>query len=155
MVIYRHPPRTRHIKLSENIHSLIFNKSADQNAPIYIPTAKDKTKYGYNEDSKFGFTSALIKEVIKNGYKYDLCLRCKAGDHCKHDVYHSQHSILKVVENKMKDHRHKLLECPLNLDNMLALILYTGLIFNMYHLSDVMHVDYMFFFNLTSVIPIF
>ena len=122
MKIYRHPPRTRNIKLAENINSLIINKKKEQNHKRYWPTDEDEQKYGYND--KDGFLKALIEEVINNGYKYDLCLECKQGDECKHDEY----SILQIVDDKMKHIRHKAMASPLNRGEMLSLILYTGFV---------------------------
>jgi len=48
-------------------------------------------------------------------------------DECKHDVYGSIHSILHIVDQKMECIRHKMMEYPLKRDQMLALVLYTGL----------------------------
>eukprot|EP01084_Bolivina_argentea_P154062 268585_1 len=39
--IFRHPPRNRNIKLSNNIYSLILNKNKKQNHPRYEPTDDD------------------------------------------------------------------------------------------------------------------
>eukprot|EP01084_Bolivina_argentea_P202571 346095_1 len=141
MTIYRHPPRTRQIKLAENVHSMIINKYLD-NGLKYEPTAEDDEKYGmerydpdtdYAEpwwcnknDEKDAWLQALITEVIDNGFKNDLCLKCGKEDECKHDVHKSRYSILKIVDQKMECNRHILMGRPLNRDNMLALILYTG-----------------------------
>eukprot|EP01084_Bolivina_argentea_P104764 187572_1 len=78
MKIFRHPPRNRNIKLSQNIHSLIFNQKCEQNQPIYEPTLYDEKTYNYNEWT--GYLNALIEEVISNGYKYDLCLECEINE---------------------------------------------------------------------------
>ena len=75
MTLYRHPPRTRRIKLAENIHSLIANKSSVENHPLYTPTAKDGQNYGWNGDD--GYLRALIKEVISNGYNMIYVLNVK------------------------------------------------------------------------------
>ena len=64
----------------------------------------------------------MIEEVIKNGFKYDLCLQCKENDECKHDDY----SLLTVVDEKLNHVRHKRMGSPLHRYHMLALILYTG-----------------------------
>ena len=45
----------------------------------------------------------MIDEVVKNGYKYDLCLECKKDDNCKHEYY----SILNIVDEKLNCARHK------------------------------------------------
>ena len=118
--LYRHPPRTRQIKLQENIHSLVINKSKEQNHPLYSPTDEVWDKYGGD------WLRPLIDEVIGNGFGYDLCLKCGKDDKCKHNVYKSQYSILKIVDEKIKCKRHRLMGSPLSRDEMLALILYTG-----------------------------
>ena len=137
MIIYRHPPRTRSIKLAQNLHPLILNQKYNQNHPVYKPTDEDKQKYGMkevgwgsweNRKNKIdGWLYALIDEVISNGYKYDLCMQCSKDEDCKHDVYDSIHSILHIVDKKMEHTRHKMIDSPLTRDQMLALILYTGL----------------------------
>ena len=92
MKLYRHPPRTRQIKLAENLHSLTINKVWEHNQPLYEPST-----LGWN--LKDGYLSTLISEVIQNGYKYDLCLKCKKDDECMHDVYDekNKYSILTIV----------------------------------------------------------
>ena len=37
-------------------------------------------------EPKNGWLSALVKEVVENGYKYDLCTQCGKNDKCKHNV---------------------------------------------------------------------
>eukprot|EP01083_Nonionella_stella_P284882 969791_1 len=69
MALFRHPPRNRNIKLSQNINKLIRNPSKSDNMPLYKPTDIDKQTYF---DKKCGFLAALIEEVMVNGYKYDL-----------------------------------------------------------------------------------
>eukprot|EP01084_Bolivina_argentea_P152500 266023_1 len=120
MQIYRHPARTRNIKLSPNINSLIINKKREQIHPIYEPTSKDIQKYTYNYAD--GFVQALIEEVIVNGYRLDLCLFCVKDEECKHDGY----SLLKIVDDKLKHIRHKAMGSHLNRGQMLSLVLYTG-----------------------------
>eukprot|EP01083_Nonionella_stella_P011236 31934_1 len=120
MVIYRHPPRTRNIELARNLHSFIFNKLKIDNQPLYKPDQEDKEQFEYN--AKDGFLEALIAEVKDNKFAYDLCLECGDSDECKH----SEHSILKIVDEKMNHTRHKQIRLPLRRDEMLALILYTG-----------------------------
>ena len=111
MMIYRHPPRTRQIKLAENIHSLILNESQGWNYGLFEPFYADKQKLGWKWDDKYhewqnpypkedGWLRALISEVIDNGYSYDLCMKCKKDDECKHDVYNSQYYILHIVDEK-------------------------------------------------------
>ena len=143
MKIYRHPPRTRQVKLAQNIHAMIINEWNTDNYPIYEPTEVDEEQYGWKYGSKDGYLSALIEEVIDNGYKHDLCTKCGDHDDCKHNVYNSEHSILKIVEEKMKHQRHILMGSPLTRDNILALILYTGLIYLAMTISnyDAFHVQ--------------
>ena len=137
MKLYRHPPRSRNIKLSENIHPLILHKG-DTKFPgrgTRYPNDDDKRKYGFNDSiynrrSNDGFVVQLIEEVIQNGYKYDLCLKCGKNDECKHDIQAKQnykHSILRIVDDKLDCERHKKMGNPLRRDHMLALLLYTGL----------------------------
>ena len=119
--LYNHPPRNnRQIKLSKNINSFIINTNYKQNHPVYEPTQIDKIIYKYNDND--GYINALIKEVIKNGYKYDLCLECNIGDKCKH----SKLSLLSIVDEKLNHIRHKQIGKPLNKGEILSLILYTG-----------------------------
>ena len=139
MKLYRHPPRTRQIKLAENMKSMIL-KTDESSCAGLQETRYGMTRENYNHghcqyapvytnkyNRQDGWLGALIEEVISNGYKYDLCLKCSKDDECKHDVYKSSHSILKLVDEKMKHSRHRLMQSPLNRDHMLALILYTGL----------------------------
>eukprot|EP01083_Nonionella_stella_P096565 271503_1 len=118
--IYRHPPRTRQIKLSQNIHHLVINETERDNHWVYFETDEDKIKYKYNETD--GFLNALVEEVVNNGFRYDLCLRCGKYDDCKHDDY----SLLTIVDDKIQCDRHKSMDCPLNRGEMLSFILYTG-----------------------------
>lgn len=141
MKLYRHPPRTRHIKLAENIKSWTMNHDWDQNHGLYTPNDKDIQKYHMHpnrygiyinaQDEKDGWLEALMDEVIHNGYKYDLCMKCAKHDECKHDITDKQneHSILQVVNEKMNHQRHILVGSPLTRDEMLGLVLYTGLDF--------------------------
>ena len=110
------------ISLVEKVHNLgcRFMQLTYNNQSLLATGCYEKIDSGV---TNFG------REVIKNGYKYDLCLECGKNDECKHDVYDSQYSILKVVDEKMDCHRHKLMNKPLFRAHMLALVLYTGLIF--------------------------
>eukprot|EP01084_Bolivina_argentea_P114311 203543_1 len=121
--LYRHPPRSRQIELSENIHSLIINKKQKDNHDLYKPTQDDKKEYKWDETN--GWLQAVIDEVISNGFKYDLCLKCGKDDKCKHGLY-GFHSILQIVAEKMESKRHKSINSPLNRGEMLSLIMYTG-----------------------------
>ena len=93
MKIYRHPPRTRQIKLAENIHSLLINKSRRDNHDFYSPTYVDRQQYEFNE--KDGYLKALISEVKANKFGSDLCWKCSNTDlfPCNHNVYKSKFSI--------------------------------------------------------------
>eukprot|EP01084_Bolivina_argentea_P202732 346329_1 len=116
--LYRHPPRKRYIKLSQNIRAFVMNTKNNQNSSLYYPTSEEMVIY--HQKNRFLFL--LIEEVINNGFKSDLCLECGVNDECKHDDF----SILKVVDDKMDHIRHKKMGQPLKRDEMLALILYTG-----------------------------
>ena len=123
MTIYRHPPRTRsRLKLEQNIHSLIINKQTADNHPLHNPT---HTRNPYNEEFvRDGWLQELLSEVRENGFGYDLCLSCSKGDNdCIHGY---DRSIMKIVDEKMKSIRHKVMTSPLNRGQMLALVLYTG-----------------------------
>ena len=160
MKLYRHPPRMRRqIKMAEN-SPFILNKTILQNEPLHTDTAeKEKRKNHKTQKSVFsvgldwireiedeeqlydmrdGYLKALMKEVCKNNYKYDLCLKCNKRDldiksnwisraRCPHDVYkENEDTLLSIVNEKMKHYRHKAVDEPLTRDNMLALLLYTG-----------------------------
>eukprot|EP01084_Bolivina_argentea_P282502 483583_1 len=118
--LFRHPPRTRRIKLQENIHSLIINTNWYENVKLHDPILEEYDVYNWNKLD--GFLTALINEVIKNGFLYDLCVECGQNDECKHDEY----SLLNIADDKINHHRHKLVQSPLNRSEMLSLILYTG-----------------------------
>eukprot|EP01084_Bolivina_argentea_P005387 10166_1 len=109
--IYRHPPRNnRQIKLSDNMNELIVNKEWKEcNNYLYEPT---------DEDDKIGL-EALIDEVIRNGFKRDLCLNDE-------DYKNDEYSIMKIVDDKLNHIRHRQIGSPLNRAEMLSLILYTG-----------------------------
>eukprot|EP01083_Nonionella_stella_P129074 391387_1 len=116
--IFRHPPRSsRQIKLAQNIHKFIVNTDEMQNHSLYEPTADDKKQFQWNKDD--GFLNALINEVIRNGFKSDLCL---TDNDCKNDTY----SLLDVVDDKMNHPRHKQMGNVLSRDLMLSLVLYCG-----------------------------
>eukprot|EP01084_Bolivina_argentea_P296275 510235_1 len=117
VMIFTHPPRGRSIKLSEGIKSFCFNDTWCENTSLYHPTLDDAEKVKYKKND--GFLKSLIEEVVKNGYKKDLCL---GVDDEKHDNY----SLLSVVNQKMNCLRHQMMGSPLNRSEMLSLILYTG-----------------------------
>ena len=120
--LYSHTPRNdRQIKLTENMHAFIFNSDNVQNVPLKMPTY-------IASNLRDGYLTELIQEVIKNGYKYDLCKDCRKNDVCDHDVVNDkEYSLLTVVDEKMDHIRHKQLGSPLNRGQMLAFLLYTGL----------------------------
>eukprot|EP01084_Bolivina_argentea_P019684 36604_1 len=120
MKIYRHPPRRRNIKLAENVSAFIYNTDWHQNCKVYCPNIKDHHKYNCNDAN--GYLSALIEEVVVNGFKTDLCLQCGTHDECKHEDY----SILEIVDQKMQHIRHIQMGRKLNRAQMLALVLYSG-----------------------------
>eukprot|EP01083_Nonionella_stella_P008478 24467_1 len=121
MKMYRHPPRKRNLKLQQNVNAFIMNKDQTENHDVYEPTDDDKQRYSWNASD--GYLSGLMEEVIVNGFGSDLCLECGINDECKHG---DDRSILRVLDQKMNDHRHKQMDKPLNRGQMLALILYTG-----------------------------
>eukprot|EP01084_Bolivina_argentea_P236217 397244_1 len=127
--MYRHPPRNdRQIKLSQNMHKFIVVTNKQQNYPLYKPTWKDRyPTHPYHgtvihKQETGGFFEELIREVINNGFKSDLCLECGPNDECKHCEY----SLLNIVDQKMNHIRHQKMGKPLRRDFMLSLVLYTG-----------------------------
>ena len=124
--LYRHPPRTRNIKLSENMNAMVLNKNRKMNVPLYIPHSKDTVSISKYRDNPPCYLASLIVEVIGNGFGYDLCLECGVNDECKHNNY----SIMKIVDayEKMNCKRHKIMDMPLNRADILAVVLYTGLL---------------------------
>eukprot|EP01084_Bolivina_argentea_P318010 551414_1 len=72
--LFRHPPRRRRIKL-DNTNSFKIHTSFVDNHGIYNPI-KDDEKYELQQ---------LISEVIKNGYKQELCM--KNEDDIKNNNY--------------------------------------------------------------------
>ena len=72
---------------------------------------------------------------MSNGFAFDVCFKCnksKANETCTHgdhiilDAVSCDHSLLQVVNLKMKHPRHLEIGSPLKRDEMLALLLYTG-----------------------------
>ncbi len=110
----------RQKNISESICNIISNKLSSHNHAIYCETNEDTIKYKWN--SKDGFMSALIVEVIKNGYSCDLIYG--TGSISSNDI--SKNNIEKMVDYKMNNIRHKQINSPLNRGEMLALILYTN-----------------------------
>ena len=121
-------------------NGLIINDTEEENHRLHYPTPQEQGKYGVEydfdenewintENRANGWLSALIDEVVDNGFKEDLCLQCGKYDECKHDVYTSQYSILRIVDEKIKCNRHILMSTPLEYhrDYMLALVLYTSM----------------------------
>eukprot|EP01084_Bolivina_argentea_P208790 355834_1 len=116
ITIYRHPPRSgRMISISEQkdeINSFCFNDTWSANCALWRP------EY-FEED---GYLKLLMNEVIKNGYKSDLCLYCRDNDECNHKEY----TLMEIVEKKLNCTRHQLMGSPLNKAEMLSILLYTG-----------------------------
>ena len=105
MMIYKHPPRgRRQMELASNMNKLLMIERAQ--------LIGKQVKHSSN-------LVLLINEVIKNGYKRDLCLNDS-------DYRNNYFSILKIVNEKMDDVRHKQLRSPLTRAEMLSLIMYTG-----------------------------
>eukprot|EP01084_Bolivina_argentea_P041254 76118_1 len=115
--LYRHPPRDTNIKLSQDINSLCLNKRWSENKGIYHPTQQNKETYGYNIID--GYLKPLIKEVIDNGFKRDLCLT-------DGDMTNNNYSIMNIVKEKLNCVRHKQMGSSLNKSEMLSIVLYTG-----------------------------
>lgn len=120
--LYRHPPRSRNIELAENMKEWIFNQRLRSHQDLYVPTESDRQQYKWNE--RDGYLRALIAEVRKHGYHSDLCQECGKDDDCKH----RDNSILGVVDETLRHPRHLAIGRPLNRAEMLAVILYTGLL---------------------------
>eukprot|EP01083_Nonionella_stella_P297574 1010443_1 len=114
MKIYRHPPRKRNVQLQKNVNAFLMNKNYEENHEIYTPTADDDQRYKWNNND--GHLNALMQEVRANGFARDLCMKCRVNDECKHG---EEHSILRVVYQKMDSHRHKQMGKPLNRAQML------------------------------------
>eukprot|EP01084_Bolivina_argentea_P308560 533595_1 len=133
MILYRHPPRTRTIKMSENINSLVLKTNSKECEPIYDP----KNHHDIYDDSEVDYTASLLSEVIQNGYRFDLCLECGKDEECKHGYLclkcgkkdkcdHSKFGIFEIVKQKMNSKRYKQLNLNFRVGHMLALVLYTG-----------------------------
>ena len=102
--LFRHPPRRRNIKLSENMNAMVMNKSSKDNKKLYLPTNEDrniihKPKYADNIYKNEGscFLASLLSEVVANCHAYDLCLHCAEDDECKCGDY----GIMEIVDEKM------------------------------------------------------
>eukprot|EP00485_Elphidium_margaritaceum_P010764 CAMPEP_0202687930 /NCGR_PEP_ID=MMETSP1385-20130828/3479_1 /ASSEMBLY_ACC=CAM_ASM_000861 /TAXON_ID=933848 /ORGANISM="Elphidium margaritaceum" /LENGTH=469 /DNA_ID=CAMNT_0049342791 /DNA_START=33 /DNA_END=1442 /DNA_ORIENTATION=+ len=122
--LYLHPPRARILTLSQNMHAFVMNTARQDNHDLYEPTYEDYEKYKYTEQD--GFLLALVEEVIRYGDKNDLCTKCGSPSSVYGLCQHKEHSILAVVDEKMKHKRHQMVGSPLRRDEMLALVLYTG-----------------------------
>eukprot|EP01084_Bolivina_argentea_P282503 483585_1 len=81
--LYRHPPRNRQIELSKNVNSFIVNKKNTQNHKLHKLSKKYNNKDGCLKD--------LINEVVRNGYKSDLCLT-------DYDMKNNIYSIFEIVD---------------------------------------------------------
>eukprot|EP01083_Nonionella_stella_P041456 112404_1 len=117
--LYLHPPRSRKIELQQNIHSFVMQNERKECSKVYKPTREESNKY--NEGVSIS-AQALIDEVIKNGFKTDLCLLCSTDDDCKHTEF----GIMNVVDEKLNCRKLKIMDVRLKRGEMLSLILYTG-----------------------------
>ena len=126
MKLYGHPPRSRQIRLAENMHSLTLTQKCGNNGALirYYEVDHGALNYALNKSCKDGDLAALIEEVIDNECKYDLWLNCKKDDKWTHDFFKSKHSMLKIVDEKMNCRKHKAMRRPLKPVNMVAFILY-------------------------------
>eukprot|EP01084_Bolivina_argentea_P088187 159236_1 len=110
--LFRHPPRNdRQIRMTGNTGTFVVNRRAKQNTMVTMQYI------GVNHP-----LTALIKEVINNGYKKDLFVTNTTDEQYMNNEY----TIMKIVEDKMDHIRHKQMGSPLTKAQMLALILYTG-----------------------------
>eukprot|EP01084_Bolivina_argentea_P052218 95931_1 len=117
--IYLHPPRVQHKKsnLPKGFHSFVLDVSSD-NPHFEVSTTDIKIQEAQKEldlDTKTEneLLQLLIEEVNQNGYKQDL-------------TQPNGHSLLEIVDLKLKHPRHIAMKSPLNRAEMLSLILYTG-----------------------------
>ena len=103
MMIFSHPPRaTRQMELASNMNKLLVIERAQLIA---------------KQTKQSGNLLLLLNEVIKNGYKRDLCLSDS-------DYRNNYYSIFKIVNQRMDDIRHTQLGSPLTRAEMLSLIIY-------------------------------
>ena len=118
--LYRHPPRSRLLELSENVNAMVWSDKTDDIFDITRPHRNPGLGRGHApcEEEGFGYNDnwldKLQAEVRGNGFVCDLWT--KDGT-----------SILEIVDEKMKHPRHQLMQFPLEPAEMLSLILYTGL----------------------------
>eukprot|EP01084_Bolivina_argentea_P273426 465756_1 len=122
VIIYKHPPRGRRGIANNNdddheINSFCLNDDWSENKALYDPTEQDRKESECND--KDGFLKLLIREVVDNGFKSDLCL---TEEHEKTNTY----SLMSIVNDKLNCMRHKRMGSPLNKAEMLAILLYTG-----------------------------
>eukprot|EP01084_Bolivina_argentea_P260280 439498_1 len=121
MLLYRHPPRSGRIKMTEGFGALIFNTKIRQNCFIHLPTKAEK-----EIGKKSNFIFLFINEVIKNGSKADLYLGNEGAVNNLPQNNLSKYPIMVYVISKLNSIRHQLMGRPLNLAEMLALVLYTS-----------------------------
>eukprot|EP01084_Bolivina_argentea_P164736 286362_1 len=119
--IYKHPPR----KDRGTFHSLITSTYDEVDAVYYQSGGLPSDSCSMTWDGIYtfpGYHGVLIDEVINNGFKHDLCLKCSKNDECKHDK--DSLGLIQMATDKLNHFRHQQLNKPLKLANMLALILY-------------------------------
>eukprot|EP01084_Bolivina_argentea_P010031 18710_1 len=117
IMVFKHPPRDLHKEMKDGINSFCLNDEWYENIPLYHPTDEDKKESAHNADD--GFLKLLIKEVVDNGWKNDLCLT-------EEDAESDDYTLLNLVDEKLNCMRHRLMGKPLNRAEMLSLLLYTG-----------------------------
>eukprot|EP01084_Bolivina_argentea_P194028 332873_1 len=103
VMIYTHPlrgvkVRGRQKEIYDDINSFCLNEEWYDNIPLYQMTSDDKKEANYEEQD--GCLTLLMKEVIDNGYKADLCL---TDEDEKNDTY----SLITIVNQKLQCMRHK------------------------------------------------
>eukprot|EP01084_Bolivina_argentea_P032105 59390_1 len=84
-----------------------------QKFPIEIAHITDSQKPNF-------VLKALIAEVVRNGYESDLCLDKDV------DVQNHNHTLMRIVREKMNHWRHRRMGSPLHECFILSLLLYTG-----------------------------
>eukprot|EP01084_Bolivina_argentea_P129758 229127_1 len=104
--IYSHQPRVNHTS-NNDWKQLKFVKANQGNAGI--------TKYNKDHNTEATNNGELRNELIKNGYEYVLTPTCGSYKH-----------LSEIVAEKLNHPIHKSFGSPLNIDEMLSIILYTG-----------------------------
>eukprot|EP01083_Nonionella_stella_P113529 334731_1 len=112
--IYSHPPRVgqRKSNLPQGFHPFTFDEDGAQNL---LMTQRREAAQGLNLEDKTenALLELLVNELKKNKFGDDL-------------IMPSGHSLLEVVDEKLKHPRHIAMKSPLNKPLMLSIVLYTG-----------------------------